>query len=236
MTRVGVVVPPANPAAEPEFWRLLDRQADLHVTRFPVQPDLSLAARLASYNDVLPDMIRSFGGLPLDALVMACTGSRYLLGPAEDRRDCAELSTRFGLPVATATEAIRRALEHLRAEEITLISPYRPWLTTRAERFWTAAGIRIAQVVKIKAGARYLPYEVTTDELVTQVEKAGATRDGVLLLTGTGMSTLRAIDKLSEGNERTVLTSNLCGAWWALTSAGEYASLERAEDGEKVAV
>lgn len=158
MTRVGVVVPPANPAAEPEFWRLLDRQADLHVTRFPVPPDLSLAARLASYNDVLPDMIRSFGGLPLDALVMACTGSRYL------------------------------------------------------------------------------PYEVTTDELVTQVEKAGATRDGVLLLTGTGMSTLRAIDKLSEGNERTVLTSNLCGAWWALTSAGKYASLERAEDGEKVAV
>lgn len=236
MTRVGVVVPPANPAAEPEFQRLLDRRADLHVTRFPVQPGLSLAARLAAYNDVLPEMIRSFGGLPLDALVMACTGSRYLLGPAEDRRDCAELSARFGLPVATATEAIRRALETLRAEEITLVSPYRPWLTTRAERFWTAAGIRITQVVKVKAGARYAPYEVTPDELVARIEEAGVTRSGVLLLTGTGMPTLQAVDALSEGTERTILTSNLCGAWWALTSAGKYAPLDRLGHAERVTV
>ncbi|WP_371856471.1 maleate cis-trans isomerase family protein [Nocardia anaemiae] len=222
-------MPPANPAVEPEFSRLLGARADLHVTRFPVRPGCSLAERLDAYNDALPEMIRSFGGLRLDALVMACSGSRYLLGPAEDRRNCAELSAEFGLPVASATEAIRRALEHLGADEVTLVSPYQPWLTASAERFWTTAGIRIAQVVAVQAGTHFAPYEVTTDQLVAQIEQAAVSRDAVLLLTGTGMRTLRAIDLLTEGNEWVVLTSNLCGVWWALTSAGLRAGLGRVE-------
>ncbi|MEU2121959.1 maleate cis-trans isomerase family protein [Nocardia niwae] len=218
MTRVGVVVPPANPAAEPEFARLLAGRADLYVTRFPIQPGLSLAERLDAYNGAVPDMIRSFGSLPLDALVLACSGSRYLLGPAEDRRRCAELSAEFGLPVASVTEATRRALEQLGAEAVTLVSPYQPWLTARAEEFWTAAGVRIAQLVPVKAGQRFAPYEMTTDRLVTQIEQAGVAQDAVLLLTGTGMPTLRAIARLTAGNARVVVASNLCGAWWALTS------------------
>ncbi|MFI6905045.1 hypothetical protein ACIBKY_27555 [Nonomuraea sp. NPDC050394] len=236
MTRVGVVVPPANPAVEPEFARLLGARADLHVTRFPVRPGLQLAERLDAYNEALPAMIRSFGGLPLDALVMACSGSRYLLGPELDRRRCEELSAEFGLPVASATEATRRALEHLGTREITLVSPYQPWLTDHADRFWSAAGVRVSRVIPVKAGERFAPYEVTTEELVGQIEQARAAPDAVLLLTGTGMPTLRAIGKLAEGNERVVLTSNLCGAWWALTSAGQQVMLGRRKhrDGERV--
>lgn len=227
MTRVGVVVPPANPAVEPEFARLLDARADLYVTRFPVRPGRPLAERLDAYNDALPDMIRSFGDLSLDALVIACSGSRYLLGPADDRRQCAELSAEFGLPVASATEAIRCALAHLGVDEVALVSPYQPWLTACAEQFWAAAGVRIAQVVAVQAGTRFAPYEVTTDQLVAQLEQAAPPRDTALLLTGTGMRTLRAIDLLTSRAERIVLTANLCSVWWALTSAGLPASWGR---------
>lgn len=231
MTRVGVVVPPANPAVEPEFARLLGARADLHVTRFPVRPGLPLAERLDTYNGALPAMIRSFGGLPLDALVMACSGSRYLLGPAEDRRRCAELSAEFGLPVASATEATRQALEHLTvrgaAREVVLVSPYQPWLTDLAHRFWAAAGVSVTQVVPVLAGDRFSPYDVGSAELVRQVEQAGPARDAVVLLTGTGMPTLRALGRLGAGNERILLTSNLCSAWWALTSAGQDVTLGR---------
>ncbi|MBF6170405.1 maleate cis-trans isomerase family protein [Nocardia blacklockiae] len=220
MTAVGVAVPPANPAVEPEFARLLGARADLHVTRFPVQPGRALAARLSGYNAALPETIRSFGGLRLDAFVSACSGSRYLLGPADDRRECAELSTEFGLPVASATEAIRCALAHLGVDELVLVSPYQPWLTACAERFWTAAGLRITRVVAVRAGTRFAPYEVDTDQLVAQVEQAAPPRDAALLLTGTGMRTLRAIELLTARAERIVLSSNTCSVWWALNSAG----------------
>jgi maleate isomerase len=54
--RVGVMVPPANPTVEPEMARLLGSRADMHITRFPVRPGLTLAERLEAYNEALPAM------------------------------------------------------------------------------------------------------------------------------------------------------------------------------------
>jgi maleate isomerase len=82
-------------------------------------------------------------------------------------------------------------------------------------------------VVAVQAGTRFAPYEVTTDQLVAQLEQAAPARDTALLLTGTGMRTLRAIDVLTSRAERIVLTANLCSVWWALTSAGLPASWGR---------
>ncbi|MEV0197491.1 hypothetical protein [Nonomuraea sp. NPDC050691] len=217
--RVGVIVPPANPAAEPELARLLGSRADMHVTRFPVRPGLTLPERLEAYNEALPAMICSFGDLPLDAIVMLCSGSRYLLGPEEDRFRCEELSARFGVPFASATLATLDALDHIGAEDIVLVSPYEPWLTELAERFWKAAGMHVTRVVDVRARGRFSPYDVTTAELVEQVGEAGLPDDAVVLFSGTGMSTLPALLSIGAGNDRILLTSNLCSSWWALSRA-----------------
>jgi len=217
--RVGVLVPPANPAAEPELTRLLGSRADMHVSRFPVRPGLALAERLESYNAALPAMACSFGGLPLDALVMACDSSRYLLDPDEDREGCLRLTERCGVPFASSTLAVLEAIEHLGLEEIHLISPLQPWLTELAERFWKAAGLRIAGVLPVRAQGGFSPYDLTPAELIEQVKQAELPSDGVLLFTGGGMATLPALGTLGAGNDRVLLTSNLCSAWWALSRA-----------------
>ncbi|MEV0593666.1 maleate cis-trans isomerase family protein [Nonomuraea cavernae] len=217
--RVGVIVPPANPAAEPELARLLGSRADMHVTRFPVRPGLGLAERLESYNEALPAMICSFGNLPLDAIVMLCSGSRYLLGPDEDRFRCDELSRRFGIPFASATMATLDAVEHIGADEIILVSPYQPWLTELAERFWKSAGVNVSRVVPVRAQGMFSPYSVTPAELVEQVGQACLPHDAVVLITGTGMLTLPTLVSIGAGNDRILLTSNLCSAWWALSRA-----------------
>jgi len=226
--RVGVIVAPANPSAEPELTRLLGSRADMHVTRFPVRPGLSLADRLEGYNDALPAMVCAFEGLPLNALVMACSEPRYLLGPDEDRDQCARLSDSTGVPFASATLETREALEHLDMGDIVLVSPYQPWLTELAERFWKTAGLNITQVVQVRAESGYSPYAVTPSELISQVELAEPPGDAVLLFTGTGMATLPVLGPLSTGNERVLLTSNLCTAWWALSRAiGRHVTLGR---------
>lgn len=217
--RVGVLVPPANPAAEPELARLLGSRADMHVSRFPVRPGLALAERLESYNAALPAMACSFGELPLDALVMACDGARYLLDPDEDRDECDRMTERFGVPFASATVAVMEAIEHLGVEEIHIVSPFQPWLTELAERFWKAAGLRIAGVLPVRAHGGYSPYDLTPAELVDQVKQADLPTDGALLFTCGGMATLPALGTLGAGNDRTLLTANLCTAWWALSRA-----------------
>ncbi|MFI6927058.1 hypothetical protein ACIBIZ_44490 [Nonomuraea spiralis] len=227
--RVGVIVAPANPSAEPELTRLLGSRADMHVTRFPVHRNVSLAERLESYNHALPGMVCAFDGLPLDALVMACSESRYLLGPDDDADQCARLSASTGVPFASSTQATREAVEHVGVSDIVLVSPYQPWLTELAERFWKTAGLNVTQVVQVRAAkGGYSSYAVTPAELITQVERAEVPGDAVLLFTGTGMATLPVLGPLSAGNDRTLLTSNLCTAWWALSHAiGEPVTLTR---------
>ncbi|WP_433431334.1 maleate cis-trans isomerase family protein [Nonomuraea sp. CA-141351] len=225
--RVGVIVAPANPSAEPELTRLLGSRADMHVTRFPVRPG-SLAERLESYNEALPTMVYAFDGLPLSAMVMACSEPRYLLGPDEDRDQCAELTAATGVPFASATQAAREAMDHADVSDIVLVSPYQPWLTELAERFWKSAGLNVTQVVQVRAKNGYSSYAVTPAELISQIELAELPGDAVLLFTGTGMATLPVLGRLSAGNDRILLTSNLCTAWWALSRAiGQHVTLAR---------
>ncbi|WP_217369991.1 hypothetical protein [Nonomuraea antri] len=226
--RVGVMVAPDNPAAEPELTRLLGSRADMHVARFPVRPGLDLAERLESYNDALPAMIRSFGGLSLDAMVMASDAPRYLLGPDEDLDRCAELGLLAGVPFASATLATRQAVEHAGATDIVLVSPYQPWLTELAERFWKTAGLAVTQVVQVRARDGFLPYAVTPSELIEQVELAEPAGDAVLVFAGTAMATLPVLGPLGAGNDRFLVTPSLAVAWWTLSRAlGQPVTLNR---------
>lgn len=223
-----MIVAPANPSAEPELTRLLGSRADMHVTRFPVRPGLSLAQRLEGYNAALPRMVYAFDGLPLRAMVMACSEPRYLIGPDEDRAQCAELTAATGVPFASSTQATREAMEQAGVSDIVLVSPYQPWLTELAERFWKTAGMNVTQVIQVRAAHGYSAYEVTPAELISQVELAELPRDAVLLFTGTGMATLPVLGPLSAGTDRVLLTSNLCTAWWALSRAiGRHVTLTR---------
>ncbi len=223
-----MIVAPANPSAEPELTRLLGSRADMHVARLPVRPGPSLADRLDSYNAALPAMVDVFGGLRLNAMVMACSEPRYLLGPDEDREQCAELTAATGVPFATATLAMREAMEHVMATDIVLVSPYQPWITDLAERFWKSSGLTVTQVVQVRACDGYSSYAVTPADLLSQVDPAELPEDAVLLFTGTGLPTLPVLRRLTSGSDRLVLTSNLCVAWWALSRAvGRHVTLSR---------
>ncbi|MEV4176937.1 hypothetical protein [Nonomuraea sp. NPDC049709] len=220
-SRVGLIVPPANAVAEPEVTHLLAPHATTHTTRLPVLHK-PLADRLSAYNEAVPDMIASFGqlGLLLDAVVLACSGSRYPLGPNQDADRCEQWSTIHGVPVSTATLATWQVLQRLGSKDLVLISPYEPWLTEQACAYWEQAGLRV-EVVGIQTAAHtYAPYQVQPAELVDQIERADLPDDAVLLCTGTGMATLGVLPLLGAGNKRVLLTSNLCTAWWALHRLG----------------
>lgn len=218
--RLGLVVPSGNAAAEPETGRLIGPAMNLHTSRFPVLPGKSLRERLDTYNAVLPETLAGFGGLRLDAAVVACSGSHYLLTPEGDRKICAELGERIGVPVHSTTLAVLAALEAAGVDRLALVSPYEPWLTEISRDYWTRAGLRVEQVVPVRAGEVFSPYDVRPGELIEQVRRAAVPADLPLVFTGTGMFTFAALAELARDGDRLLLTSNLAAAWWALRTAG----------------
>ncbi|MEU6951918.1 arylmalonate decarboxylase [Streptomyces sp. NPDC045714] len=229
LPRLGVVVPPENPTAEPEFNQLLGTGMNVYAARFPVTPGAGLRAMLETYNEVLPGLLGSFGALRLDATVVACSASHYLLEPEGDRAFCEELSERAGSPVHSSTQAILAVCEALGVDRLTLVSPYEPWLTDTSRAFWERAGLTVDGVVLVPAEEaatpggqeRFDPYAVTTAAILRRIRERELPADTALLFTGTGMGTLAALTELARQDpHRPLLTSNLASAWWARRAVG----------------
>lgn len=211
---LGIGVPQANTTIEPEFRALAPAGVNLIAARLQGGRGDS-RARLQSYFDTLPAVLDSYDSAPLDAFGFACTGSSYLLGVKKDRAAFAELSARRGYPVVPAPQAILESLAHIGTRRIALISPYPDWLTEAALAYWRDAGIEIAEIVQVAADTADTRniYNITSADAIAAAMQLKTRDFGALLLSGTGMPTLRAVGELTRAFGKPVLSSNLCLAW-----------------------
>jgi len=220
--RIGVATPQANPTVEAEFRRLVPADVEYVVTRLhSASPDAR--TRLIEYVERLEDSLASFGGMRLDLLCFACTGSSYLAGAARELERVERAEQRFGYPVLTATTALERRMRALGVRRIALVAPYPDWLLEAAVRFWTARGIEpvLARAVPTaRAGDTSAIYELTSADALATVRAAGELRADALLLSGTGMATLPALPTLRALTGLPVLTSNTALVGEALRQLG----------------
>ncbi len=219
---IGITTPQANTTVEPEMQVLLEGSV---LTARMTSPLADSRSRLVDYFDRLSETIARFDVAPLKACGFACTGSAYLYGRAKEKAAIAAASERAGYPVISAATAIRNALETLGVRRLALLSPYPKWLSEAGQQYWRDAGFDLVSVAGLPADlldTRNI-YKLSTPrvlEVFAQLDTSGA---DAVLLSGTGMPTLRTIAQVDPGVP--VLSSNLCLAWALTAAAGGDASL-----------
>ncbi len=223
MGRIGLLTPQANPTVEPEFSRMIMSDVGLYTARL-VSHEPDAKRRLVHYLENLGSAVDQFGGMALDAIGFACTGSNYLVTPDHAKSIFDRESLRIGIPIVSAADAIKAAFAEIGVRRLSLLSPYPTWLTNAAVSYWQACGYEIVQVVRVgQAEGDTRPiYELgSADALRAAASLAPGIADAILV-TGTGLPSLSILGPLSKKLHCPVLSSNLCLAQALSARAGQH--------------
>jgi maleate isomerase len=213
---IGILTPSGNPTVEPEMARLFGDDAVAVAARL-CGSGATMLDRLRDYADRIDETVATFGGMPLDALGFAVTGTSYLIGAAREA----------ALNLLTSPLATRQAFAVLGVSRIALVNPYPPELVPPARAYWKEAGIEIVEIVDVQRteGAHHPIFDLTDQAVAAALQRACDGPGEAVLLTGTGMPSLRAMAMVDAA--KPVLSSNLCLAWALLQAVGVQHDLDR---------
>ncbi len=229
----GIGVPQANPTVEPELWSLVPAGVSLVTTRLQGSRTKS-EIRLVDYLNNLKTSLEAFDTASIDAFGFACTGTSYLVGAEEEARSLGACAHAFGYPVVSSAQAIRAALKEFGLRRIALFAPYPSWLIEASEAYWAKCGLEIVSTATVPldtADTRQV-YLVRTPMVLEAAAALKWDKADAIVLTGTGMPTLRAIPELARLSGKPVLSSNLCLAWALLKSLPWTVPFEPPQNGE----
>jgi len=216
--RIGVIVPPSNPAVEAELPLLLPKGAQIYVARLPVGSG-GLLDRVACYNDGLVSVIESYGSLELDVIHLACTGCSYLLGPDSERIMDEKVHRVFPeMELVTAASAVRGQLTLLGISSLALVSPYPDELTSLAVKMWTDWGFHIDAVHKLVTQSIY---DARVEDVIRVTREVKPVEGSAVLISGTGVPTVASYRMLEGELKVPVLSSTICAGRVLATMAVE---------------
>jgi maleate isomerase len=209
---VGVLMPPANPTVEPEMAVLLGSDVAILAARL-VSRFKTDRERFGDYLESLDTTLDAFETAPLKVVGFGITSSTYFVGSAREVEIVQRIEARRGYAVVTAARAVEAALQAIGARRIALLSPYPAWVTDAGITHWRGRGFDVAQVLQL-GGERTETRGIYGLGSGAVLEAAPQVRDvDAILVSGTGMPSLAALDRLNTPGRVPAISSNLCLAW-----------------------
>jgi maleate isomerase len=222
--RIAVLVPPGNPTVEPELYRMAPTGVSLHFARLDPGDDrgapggVGMEERTRAYLAGLDAPVRALAVLSPAVVVLAHTGSSYVNGFANEPALIDRLSALAQTSAVTAASALRWALLHLGVKRLALGTPYPASLSAQGKGYWEAAGFEIVGYHRLEGVTNI--YAETEERAYALARSADAPAAEAVLLSGTGLPTVRVLETLERDLGKPVVSSIQAILWQALRMAG----------------
>jgi maleate cis-trans isomerase len=223
--RIGVLVPPGNPTVEPELYRMAPSGVSVHFARLQAPPATGppggaggMEERTRAYREGLDGPAQALGEVRPAIVLLAHTASSYALGWGREQPLVDRIASLCRAPALLAAQAVRVALHHLGVTRLALGTPYPESISRQGRAYWEAAGFQIVGYHRL-AGVTDI-YSETEERAAELARRADTPEAQAVLISGTGLPTVGALERLERELGKPVVSSNQACLWRALRLAG----------------
>lgn len=223
--RIGVLVPPGNPTVEPEFYRMAPPGVSVHFARLQAPPSDGppggaggMEERTRAYREGLDGPAQALGEVRPAIVLLAHTASSYALGWGREQPLVDRIASLCRAPALLAAQAVWTALRHLGVTRLALGTPYPESISRQGRAYWEAAGFQIVGYHRL-AGVTDI-YAESEERAAELARRADAPAAQAVLISGTGLPTVGALERLERELGKPVVSSNQACLWRALRLAG----------------
>lgn len=212
--RIGVVLPSANCVLEPDFSTMMPRGVTAHFSRFTLyrltQGDLDSSLEL------LDDSARLLMDAGVRVVGLGCTALSFYGGAGHDTAIIRRLEKIVGVPVTTTSTAVVRALRALRAQKVSVVTPYPSWINERERSFLEAAGFEVTAIAGLGKEMASDIAQVPPEEIAAFARETFRDTSDCLFISCTNFRGASVIQLLETEIRRPVVTSNQATLWMML--------------------
>jgi maleate isomerase len=201
---VGLIIPSSNTVMEEE----LSTYVTVHSTRISLKKVDEIS--LKKMNEELRKAFDLITDCNPDVIVYGCTSGSFI-------ENVEKIFKESSIPVTTTSQAVISALRTLKAEKISLATPYSDKVTQREREFLESEEFRVEDakglgiVDNIEIGQQ-------EDHVVYKLAKSLKKAD-VIFISCTNFNTFNIIEKLENELKIPVISSNSASLWSAIKLA-----------------
>jgi len=237
--RIGMFIVGSEPVPEAEWWAMMPPGVSVHVARVTAPAPWARWAGNRETVELEPDVERGakqFAAMRLSAVVIAHSSSSIAGGQGWDDAVAKRLSEVVTPDTAVTTNGrdCQAALRALKVERPFLVFP--AWFADPALpkgiAYFTEHGFHPAGHMRVDPGRKWrdvtprelypqgMAFEQDIEDLYRQVRaRCPAEADGVLMV-GTGLRCVGALEALEQDLQKPVLSANQASLWHSLRLSG----------------